>query len=199
MKKCKIACKKAFTIMEMVVVVLIIAILSAVALSTYVLSIEQNRISEAELWLGTVILSQQRYRMSSGRYARYWRVLDIAKRGQEQAQYANSSVYCTRDPVQPTDGNCTNSGYKVTLYGISSPDSGVVAQRVNSGKYSYKLAQFYSDNEKKLLCVAGEEHRENDEKLCAVFRGTDEYDPSGEALVESIEQADYVEDNSYSL
>ena len=187
--------KKGFTIMEMVVVVLIVSILSAIALSVYVLSAEQGRMSEAEMWIGSTILSQQRHRMSSGgRYARYWHRLDIAKRGQEQSKYSHTSVFCTRDTEQPTDGNCQASGYKMTLHGSTSLDSGIVAQRVNSGKYSYKLAQFYDSNEKKLFCAAGEEHPENDRQMCAVFLGVDEYDPAAEEVVARIEAADALEE-----
>jgi len=177
--------------MELIVVVLIISILSAIAISVYVLSAEQSRMSEAELWLGAVRLSQQRYRMSTGgRYARYWRSLDIAKRGPEQELPPDNNYFCTRDSVQTTNGTCSSSGYKITLYGTTSLDSGVVAQRVNSGRYSYKLAQFYKNEDKKMLCVAGTEYPDEDKKLCAVFLGLDEYDTSAEALVQSIEQAD---------
>lgn len=182
--------------MEMVVVVLIISILSATALSIYVLSAEQSRMSEAELWIGSVLLSQQRRRMSSGgKYARYWRSLDIAKHGQEQAQYATADVYCPKDRVQPTDGVCKANGYKVTLHGVTSGDSGVVAQRVNSGKYSYKLAQFYDKEQKKIYCVKGEEFPENDEQMCAVFLGVDEYNPADEEKVQRIEMADVVSED----
>lgn len=193
MKHKLFAHKKGFSLMEMVVVMLIISILSATALSIYVLSAEQSRMAEAELWLGSVLLSQQRRRMSArGKYARYWRSLDIAKKGQEEAQYAESAVYCTKDSVQPTDGNCTANGFKITLYGLDSADSGVVAQRVNNGRYSYKLAQFYDKEQKKAYCVKGELYPENDEKMCAVFLGVDEYDPSDEEKVARIEASNPV-------
>lgn len=183
--------KKGFTIMEMVVALIIMVILSGIALSVYVLAAEESRMSEAEMWLGTVILSQQRHRMSSGgRYARYWNRLDIAKRGLEHSKYALSSVYCTRDTEQPTDGNCRSSGYKMILHGATSSDSGIIAQRVNSGSYSYKLAQFYDSPEKKIYCVAGDKYPEKDKQICAVFLGLDEYDESAEEIVARIEEAD---------
>ena len=196
MKHKLFALRKGFTLMEMVVVVLIISILSATALSIYVLSAEQSRMSEAELWIGSVLLSQQRRRMSSGgKYARYWRSLDIAKLDQHQEKYANSDVLCPKDKEQPTDGNCRANGYKYTLHGVTSSDSGVVAQRVNSGKYSYKLAQFYDKEQKKIYCVKGELYPENDEQMCAVFLGVDEYDPTDEEKVARIEAADVVSDD----
>ena len=188
--------KKGFTIMEMVIVVAIISILSAVALSVYVLSAEESRMAEAEMWMGTVLLSQQRHRMSTGgRYARYWPKLDIAKRGQEQAKYATTNTLCTQDKVQPADGNCVKSGYKATLYGVTSPDSGIVVQRVNGGKYSYKLAQFYSNDQKKIYCAAGELYPERDKQVCVTFLGVDEYDPTAEQIVARIEQADPLDDD----
>lgn len=187
--------KRAFTLMEMIVVVLIVAILSAVALSIYMMSLEESRMAEAEMWLGTVILSQQRHRMSTGgNYARYWTRLDIAKMGQEKAKFAQTSTYCTQDTAQPTDGNCVKSGYKVTLYGKTSADSGVVAQRVNSGKYSYKLAQFYDSNNKRIYCVKGDLYPEKDKHICAIFLGLDEYDGSGEEEVARIEASNPTND-----
>ena len=182
--------------MEMVVAVLIVGILSAIALSVYVLSAEEGRMAEAEMWIGTTVLSQQRHRMSSGgRYARYWHRLDTAKRGLEQSKYSHTDVYCSRDTEQPEDGNCKASGYKMTLHGVTSTDSGIVVQRVNSGKYSYKLARFYDSPDKKLYCAAGEENPDNDKKLCTVFLGVDDYDPTAEEIVARIEAADAEDDD----
>ena len=180
-----------FTLMEMMVVVLIVAILAAIGLPAYFRSIENARMAEAEMWLGNVLRAQERYQVRrSGEYAPYWRSLDITPVGMNEAEYMQSASYCTKDDVQPADGNCTGNGFKITLYGVNSPDSGVVAQRVNSGKYSYKLARFYKDNAKELFCVPGEENPENDRDICAQFLGLDAYDPSGEYAVINIENAD---------
>ena len=177
--------------MELLVVIIIVAILSAVALPVYFRSVENAHMAEAEMWLGNVLRAQERYQVRrGGEYAPYWRSLDISPAGMEEAQYAQAASYCTKDAVQPPDGNCTESGFKITLYGVNSPDSGVVAQRVNSGKYSYKLARFYGDNNQELFCVAGTEYPENDRDICAEFLGLDDYDPNGEYAVVNIENAD---------
>ncbi len=183
--------RQGFTLMELLVVIIIVAILTAVAVPTYFRSIENARMAEAEMWLGNVLRAQERYQVRrNGEYAPYWRSLDISPAGMEEAQYAQAASYCTKDTTQPADGNCTGNGFKITLYGVNSPDSGVVAQRVNSGKYSYKLARFYKDNAKELFCVPGERYPENDRDICAQFLGLDTYDPSGEYNVIKIEGAD---------
>lgn len=173
------------------VVVIIVAILAAVAMPTYFRSIENARMAEAEMWLGNVLRAQGRYQVRrNGEYAPYWRSLDIAPAGMETEEYMQAASYCTKDNEQPTDGNCVKNGFKITLHGTGSADSGVVAQRVNSPQYSYKLARFYGDNTQELFCVAGEENPDNDRDICAEFLGLDTYDPSGEYAVTRIEGAD---------
>lgn len=185
-----------FTLMEMMVVVIIVAILAAVGLPTYFRSIENARMAEAEMWLGNVQRAQGRYQVRrNGAYAPYWRSLDIAPVGMEKEEYMQAASYCTKDTVQPADGSCVKNGFKITLYGTNSADSGVVAQRVNSGQYSYKMARFYGDNTKELFCVAGEKYPENDRDICAQFLGQDVYDDSAEYEVLRIENSAAAKDD----
>jgi type II secretion system protein G len=57
--------RKGFTLMELLVVVLIIGILSAIAMPQYLKSVEKARASEAVTMLGAIGNAIDRYRMSN--------------------------------------------------------------------------------------------------------------------------------------
>ena len=71
--------KKAFTLLELLVVVLIIGILAAIALPQYKLAVEKSRMTEAVTILKSISLAQDRFYMIHNRYANAYEIekLDI--------------------------------------------------------------------------------------------------------------------------
>ena len=147
--------------------------------------------------MGNVWRAQQRFKMRTGnRYARYWGALDMMPSEMNGHPIDAFVSYCTKDETQPLDGNCLKDGFKITLYGSrgADPNAGVIAERVNNGNYTYKLARLYGDKDQ-FYCAAGSADNIKDQHLCAEFTGGDEYDPSAEAVVQRIEAVGLPEKN----
>ena len=181
--------KAGFTLLEVMVAVVIVGILSAFAVSSYTSILERMKLSEADRMMGDVFRAQQRYRVrTQTRYARYWGQLDMAPADLHGSAGRGVTVYCTKDQPQPKDGNCLEDGFKITLYGSSSKEdyAGIVSERVNNHSYSYKVARLYNDKDA-IYCAAGEMYPEKDRLACADFMGVEEYDPSAEEVIASIE------------
>jgi len=68
---------KGFTLIEMIVVVIIIGILSAIALPMYHKSVERSRISDAQITLKAIQEAQERYAYEHDAYATTAAELDI--------------------------------------------------------------------------------------------------------------------------
>ncbi|MBR3603525.1 MAG: prepilin-type N-terminal cleavage/methylation domain-containing protein [Elusimicrobiaceae bacterium] len=181
--------KSGFTLMEMIIVIIIIAVLSAFAVPSYLLAVERMQMAEADMLMGNTSRSQERYKLRmGGRYARHWGQLDSAPPALYGPAGLGYTTYCSKDSEQPEDGNCVSKGFKIVLYSteFGGRGEGVVAERVNSKNYGYKLARLYEDKDT-VYCAAGDEHTENDQRACADFLGLDEYDPSGEEVIATIE------------
>ena len=69
--------KKGFTLVELLVVVLIIAILAAVALPQYTTAVERSRATEALTLMAAISESVQRYRFHQGEWPTRWSQLDV--------------------------------------------------------------------------------------------------------------------------
>jgi prepilin-type N-terminal cleavage/methylation domain-containing protein len=68
--------KRGFTLLELIVVVLVIAILASVALPLYTKSIEKSRMSEAKNILGALRQAEAMYYLQNGKYTNILSDLD---------------------------------------------------------------------------------------------------------------------------
>lgn len=82
---------KAFTLIEMLTVVLIVGILAAVALPQYEKSVETTRASEAISMVRNIRDAQQIYYMSNGKYSSRIEDLDIHVPGESGGQISGST------------------------------------------------------------------------------------------------------------
>ena len=71
------AFKAGFTLIELLIVVLIIAILSAIALPRYEKAVWRSRAAALQTWGRTLLDAQERYYMANGRYTSCLNLLDI--------------------------------------------------------------------------------------------------------------------------
>ena len=176
--------KKGFTLIELLVVVLIIGILAAMAMPAYFKAVERARMSEADTMIGTVVNSQQRYRMKTGKFAEKWTSLDIAP-----ANATALKLYCTKGD-QPTKDDATNcgngvNGFLISLNGTdgntdpAKKGCGVIAQRVGTGQYGYALHKRYNSTNAP-VCVATENNKD-DKAVCADYAGVEEYKAPADA------------------
>ena len=83
---------RAFTLIEMLVVVLIIGILAAIAVPKYQLSVEKSRYLQAMLVVDSVWKAQQVYFLENGSYANNIDDLDISVPPYIRKYYSDSHV-----------------------------------------------------------------------------------------------------------
>lgn len=161
---------KGFTLIEILVVVIIIAILSGVAFVNFDRFIERTRASEAEKIFGLAIYAQERRAMRYGQYTFSWSKLDSMPRDVKSGSdylTADGRIYYTQGGT--SDDTAPLGGYKIFFQNIGSHWF-VVSERVGNPRYSYTLLRSFKDEH--VHCVPAEGSR-TDGLFCATFLGVD--------------------------
>jgi type IV pilus assembly protein PilE len=87
---------RGFTLLELMIVVLVIAVLASLALSGYQKQIRKSRRAEAKQVAGDLALKQEKYRSNNAAYGTTFAAIG----GQQTA------TYFTFAPSTPASGNC---------------------------------------------------------------------------------------------
>lgn len=124
--------KKGFTLMELVVVVLLIGILSAVALPQYQRALERSRISEALTMLGNISTAERMYFMQTDEFTTNFADLMLKipvkpKAGDDASNYSNGTGQAFDYDISACeDQDCnikavrTTGKYEIHLDGLSN-------------------------------------------------------------------------------
>ncbi len=161
--------RKGFTLIELLIVVLIIGILAALALPSYINAIERSRMLEVVTLLDSIAKSQRRKYMQFNRFVDSFQGLDIGFAGAT----SGPSYYTKGDPETGEDGN----GFLITLHSGDSYTTGYAdAVRYiyngEGGIYSYTVSRLYASPY--TTCSSDNLNGQN---LCSGFCGIDEVVP----------------------
>ncbi len=163
--------KKGFTLLEILVTVVIIAILAAIGGVTYGRFIERMRMGEAEKLLGFGVYAQDRQIIRRGRYTKHWHYLDATPRGAKPGSNylsEDGTIYYTKGHT----GADARNGFSV-FFQQWEGQWYVTAQRSGNETYTYTMVRPFT--EKKVYCLPAEGNI-SDQRICLDFMGLDEAD-----------------------
>lgn len=146
--------RKGFTLLELCICVIMVAILASMAISYYEHAMENIRRADVLSLLGVEITAQDRYRLTKGHYTRYWHELDTApvqvRRPKADNAYANgmeNTIFYSRG--KKANGE-PRHGFEVYFDQIGDRWF-MVGNRVGSEKYKYVLVRPF--NSDKVYCI----------------------------------------------
>lgn len=146
--------RKGFTLLELCICVIMVAILASMAISYYEHAMENIRRADVLSLLGVEITAQDRYRLTKGHYTRYWHELDTApvqvRRPKADNAYANgmeNTIFYSRGKKANGD---PRHGFEVYFDQIGDRWF-MVGNRVGSEKYKYVLVRPF--NSDKVYCI----------------------------------------------
>ena len=146
--------KNGFTLLELLVVILIIGILSAVALPQYKRAVEKTKMAEAVIIVKAIAQSQQSYYIVHNKYADCLdlNVLDIGLTG-EDYDYHGCVAKKTTDFVYTTNGHSAKQYIAVALRVPPAERYSILVSKDNPNRI---ICRVYSDvnNIQKELCDA---------------------------------------------
>ena len=111
--------KKAFTLIELLIVILVIGILAAMGIPQYFKAVEKSRIAEANNMFANIKNSQERYHLKKLNYTNNWEEIDI---GVKNA----SGVDCTGT------GACTLKFFNIQVVSNSNSNFLINATRLGT-------------------------------------------------------------------
>ncbi len=165
--------KEGFTLLEVLIVVLIIGVLTAVSLPQYMKAVERARMTEAVTLLANIAQAQGRKYIQVNRYVTNFMGLDLQfEKGHGVTIYTHEQV--NQNASEPERENdtpiaLTGSGFEVSLTGTSLNEGVATAQRYSHNgplQYQYALTRRYASPN--TSCVGT---NENGAALCADFCG----------------------------
>lgn len=177
--------KKGFTLIEMLVAVIIVAILASTAILYYGRFMERMRMTEVLQLFGTMVAAQERTLFQKHHYTRYWSRLDA---GPNPTQPYSTDTYqtdaeklhyhtrrcCENNVCDECKNDSIRPGFDV--YFIDDKTAGnvsgkwfIVADREGGwGGYSYTLLRALGDT--RIYCIPNLEHKDS-VTLCLDFMG----------------------------
>ena len=167
--------QKGFTLIELVIVIIIVAILAGFAVMYYGRFIERMRIAEVDTLVGTCLSAQERTFLKFQHYTPYWHQLDAAplpvrtpKDGNDYANGKDNTVFYTRGGVLT---GIPNPGFAVSFEQDGTDRWFMVAHRVGKGGYSYQLVRPFDSS--RTVCVPTWTN-EQDVAICMEYMGVTE-------------------------
>ena len=164
---------KGFTLLEMMVVLIILAILVAIAVPYYSRAIERMRVADVLVLMGTERSSQERNMLYKHHFTKYWHYLDAAPIQLTQPGNVNDYFNEDRTEFYTRGGYLTGSfspSYKVYFDNTGDGRWFIVAERIGWGGYDYKFVRDFDDTV--TICVPNLEH-EDSTLLCTDFMGVE--------------------------
>lgn len=170
-----------FTMMELIIGIIIVAILACIALPMYQRAIERMRIADAIMLMGTELASQERYALTKHHYTKQWAALDAApvevrahiRSGGTGPGYlsADGTIFYTRGGANVSNSE-RKAGFAVDFQEFSGNRWYMVAERVGEGAggYQYTLVRPFDVNQ--TVCVPNPEHEES-QRVCVDFMGVE--------------------------
>lgn len=178
--------KQGFTLLELMVVVIIIAIISSIGFMAYGRFMERMRIAEADTIMGTAILSQERVLLKFQHYTPYWHQLDAApisvRTPKEHNDFANgkqNTIYYTRGGML---SGTPNNGFAVSFEKDATDRWFVIARRVGTGEYTYHIVRPFDST--KFFCIPDYDN-EKDVAICMDYMGVESPDELAEDPMET--------------
>ena len=143
--------KKAFTLIEVLVVVLIIGILAAVALPQYQKTVEKTKAVQAWTILKALAQAEQTYYLANGEYAQSFDDLGVDMSAFPGNTMFNTYVPCTTDTRSNGDWSFQIMAKPGCIYATDYPIRRVLAGRI-SGPYQGAGWAIELDHDNRLLC-----------------------------------------------
>lgn len=163
-----------FTLLELCVAVIMVAILASMAISYYEHAMENIRRADVLSLLGVEITAQDRFRLTKGRYTRRWHELDTApiqvrtaKANNEYANGLENTIFYTRGKKPNGD---PRQGFEVYFEPIGERWF-MVGNRVGSPKYKYVLVRPFDSD--RVYCTPLN-HDEKNISICLDVMGLDD-------------------------
>lgn len=173
-----------FTLLEILVVVVIVAILASFAWPSYQRFIERMRMADALALFGTECAAQERYMLSKHHYTRQWPLLDavpvevhspINTDGSGKGYLSSDgTVFYTRGGAELADED-RKPGFAVKFEVFDGTQWFITADRVGGawGGYKYTLVRPFDDT--RAVCIPDLTHADS-VLMCTDFMGVETAD-----------------------